>query len=89
MRKTVWLTLNALKRTHIAAHMVIILVVGFITTRTVAVPLMTNVKTAVGASRTILAGVRKDGVDIIAPRSRIKFVKTEHFYRYNDIFSRI
>ena len=55
--KIVRLSLKALKRTHIAAHMVIILVVGFITTRTVVVQLMTNVKMADGASQTIPVGV--------------------------------
>ena len=82
MLKIVRLSFKALKRTHIAAHMVIILVVGFITTRTVVVLLMTNVKMADGASRTILVGVWKDGADIIVPRNRIKYVKTEHLYHF-------
>ena len=56
--------------------MVIIHVVGFITSRTVAVLLMTNVKMADGANRTIPVGVWKAGVDIIAKRRPTKFVKT-------------
>ena len=80
--ETARLTFKTLKRTHIAVHMVITPVVGFITPRTVVVLLMINVKTADGASRTILVGVWKDGVDIIAPRNRIKFVKTEHLFHF-------
>ena len=56
--------------------MVITHVVGFITNRTVAVLLMTNVKTADGVNRTIPVGVWTAGVDIIARRSPTKFVKT-------------
>ena len=51
-------------------------VVGFITSKTVAVLLMTNVKTADGVNRTIPVGVWKAGVDIIAKRSPMKSVKT-------------
>ena len=65
-----------LDRTLIVVHMVITRVVGFITSKTDAVPLMTNVKTVVGVNRTILVGVWKDGADIIAPRNLMKFVKT-------------
>ena len=55
--------------------MVITHVVGFITSRKVAVLLMTNVKTADGVNRTIPVGVWKAGVDIIAKKSLMKFVK--------------
>ena len=71
MLKIVRLSSKALKRTHIAAHMVIIHAVGFITTRAVDALLMINVKMADGASRTILVGVWKDGADIIAPKNQI------------------
>ena len=50
-------------------------VVGFITSKTVAVLLMTSAKMAAGVNRTIHVGVWKAGVDIIAKRSLMKFVK--------------
>ena len=68
---------KAFGRTLIVVHMVITRVVGFITSKTDAVPLMTNVKTVVGVNRTILVGVWRDGVAIIAPRNLMKFAKTD------------